>query len=69
MAFVNMISEVRYTIEPQHTCSLAGAYLGALHLEGAAIIAHASPGCGFAMRYGLAQHWKSFLPCPVTNVM
>lgn len=63
-----MISEERYAIEPQHTCSLAGAYLGVLHLEGAAIVAHASPGCGFAMRYGLAQHWKSFLPCPVTNL-
>jgi len=63
-----MISEKRYAIEPQHTCSLAGAYLGALHLKGSAIIAHASPGCGFAMRYGLAQHWKGFLPCPVTNL-
>ena len=66
--FINIESEIRYAIEPQHTCSLAGAYLGVLHLKDAAMIAHASPGCGFAMRYGLAQHWKGFLPCPVTNV-
>lgn len=63
-----IVSEKYHALEPSHSCGLAGGFLGCLGFGNSSFLVHGSSGCGFAMRYGLAQHWKSFIPCPVTNL-
>lgn len=64
---VQFIDERHAASEPSWSCGLSGAYLGALGFNNGSLLVHGSSGCGFAMRYGLSPHWKSFIPCPVTS--
>lgn len=63
-----LIDEKHAAREPAWSCGLSGAFLGALGFDNASWLVHGSSGCGFAMRYGLSPHWKSFIPCPVTSL-
>nr|WP_092074067.1 nitrogenase component 1 [Dendrosporobacter quercicolus]NSL47780.1 hypothetical protein [Dendrosporobacter quercicolus DSM 1736]SDM76610.1 light-independent protochlorophyllide reductase, B subunit [Dendrosporobacter quercicolus] len=67
MKSYEIVSEKYYAIEPSHSCGLSGGFLGTLGFSNSSLLVHGSSGCGFAMRYGLSQHWKSFIPCPVTS--
>ena len=68
MTWMETVTEQTYAREPAWSCGLSGAFLGALGFESSSLLVHGSSGCGFAMRYGLSQHWKSFIPCPVTSL-
>lgn len=57
-----------YAKKPLHSCSLGGAFIGCQGINNSDFIIHGSSGCAFSMKYGLAQHWKSFIPSPVTNL-
>lgn len=65
---IEIISEEYHAREPTWSCGLSGGFLGALGFDDSSLLVHGSSGCGFAMRYGLSQHWKSFIPCPVTSL-
>lgn len=67
MGHIEIIDEKHAASEPSWSCGLSGAYLGALGFRDSSLLVHGSSGCGFAMRYGLSPHWKSFIPCPVTS--
>lgn len=68
MKSYDVVSEKYSAFEPSLPCGLAGGLLGSLGLKDCSFLVHGSSGCGFAMRYGLSQHWKSFIPCPVTSL-
>lgn len=59
---------VIYAKKPLHSCSLGGAFIGSQGIINSDFIIHGSSGCAFSMKYGLAQHWKSFIPAPITNL-
>lgn len=61
-------SSKSYAVEPCNSCGLAGGYIGANMVDDIGVLIHGSSGCAFAMRYGLAQHWKSFIPITITNL-
>jgi len=63
-----IVSEAFHAVEPAISCGLAGGFLGTLGFDDSSRLVHGCSGCGFAMRYGLSQHWKSFIPCPVTSL-
>lgn len=63
-----LVSENYEVFEPAFSCGLAGGFLASLGFDGGSFLVHGSSGCAFGMRYGLAQHWKSFIPCPVTGL-
>lgn len=68
MSSLNIISENNNVFEPSASCALSGVFLGANSFKNSSLFVHASSGCGFAMRYGLGQHWKSFMVCPVSSM-
>jgi nitrogenase molybdenum-iron protein beta chain len=65
---IQLVDEQHAAREPAWSCGLSGAFVGALGFEDSSLLVHGSSGCGFAMRYGLSPHWKSFIPCPVTSL-
>lgn len=65
---LDIVSHAFHAREPSWSCGLSGGFLGALGFDNSSLLVHGSSGCGFAMRYGLSQHWKSFIPCPVTSL-
>lgn len=68
MSNLKIVTEKNDVFEPSASCALSGVFLGANSFSNSSLFIHASSGCGFAMRYGLGQHWKSFLVCPVSSL-